>query len=152
MSTTQKPIEILLIEDNEGDVFLTKKAFHDSQMDVNISVARDGEIAMEMLNKLNGYQEMPSPDLVLLDMNLPKKDGKQILFEIKQSKTLKRIPVIVLTSSHAEGDILKSYELYASSYIVKPASLERFSAVVTTIEDFWFNVVTLPSVNERKKL
>lgn len=139
-----KPIDILLVEDNEGDVFLTKKAFRKAKILNNIYVAKDGEIALDMLRHNPGYEDIPRPEIILLDINLPKKDGKQVLAEIKADKSLKRIPVVILTSSKAEADVLKSYELYASGYIVKPINLTNFHDVVSAIEDFWFSVVLLP--------
>ncbi len=144
-----RPIEILLVEDNEGDAFLAKKAFQKAKIINHIEVARDGEIAMDMLHKRGEYAEMKTPDIVLLDINLPKKDGKQVLSEMKGDEALKRIPVVILTSSSAEQDIVKTYELYASSYIVKPVSLEKFQEVVSAIEGFWFNVVVLPTTSEK---
>lgn len=140
-----RPIEILLVEDNEGDVFLTKKAFEKAKIANNIHVAIDGEKAIEMLKREGEYADIPQPDIVLLDINLPKKDGKQVLAEIKEIPELKRIPVVILTSSKAEQDVVKTYDLHASSYIVKPIDLDKFHDVVTAIEDFWFSVVILPT-------
>lgn len=139
-----KPIEILLAEDNEGDVFLTKKAFEKAKIANNIQVASDGEMAIQMLRCEGEYHACAQPDLVLLDINMPKKDGKQVLKEMKNDEKLRRIPVVILTSSHAEQDVLRSYNLHANSYIVKPISLEKFHDVVSAIENFWFSVVTLP--------
>ena len=140
-----RPVEILLVEDNEGDVFLTKKAFSHAKITNNIHVALDGEIALEMLKKQGKFKDTPCPDIIFLDINLPKKDGKQVLVEIKEDKNLRRIPVVVLTSSMAEQDVLKTYDLHASSYIVKPINLEKFYEIVSAIENFWLTVVTLPS-------
>jgi len=140
-----RPVEILLVEDNDGDVFLTKKAFEKAKIYNKIYVAKDGEIAMDMLYKKGEYEDMPTPDIILLDINLPKKDGKQVLEELKYDGDLKRIPVVILTSSEAEQDVLKSYDLHASSYIVKPISLENFHNIVTAVENFWFSVVVLPN-------
>lgn len=140
-----KQVEILLVEDNEGDVFLTKKAFAQAKIANNIHVAIDGEIAMNMLHKKDNFFHLPTPDIVLLDINLPKKNGKQVLAEMKEDEALKRIPVVILTSSKAEEDVVKSYDLYANSYVVKPINLEKFYEVVRAIEDFWFSVVVLPS-------
>ena len=139
------PIKILLVEDNEGDVFLTKRAFKKARISNDIMVARDGEMAIKMLQKENEYLDTPKPDIIFLDINLPKKDGKQVLAEIKKNDDLKRIPVIVLTSSKAEQDILKTYDLYANGYIVKPLDVNQFHEVVSAIEDFWFTVVTMPA-------
>jgi len=140
-----RPVEILLVEDNEGDVFLTKKAFEQAKIANNINVAIDGEAAIEMLKNQGEYADLARPDIVLLDINLPKKDGKQVLLEMKADDNLKRIPVVILTSSKAEQDVVKTYDLHASSYIVKPINLEKFHDVVTAIEDFWFSVVVLPN-------
>lgn len=140
-----RPVEILLVEDNEGDIFLTKKAFEKAKIANNIRVAIDGEMALEMLRKEGEYSDIPKPDIVLLDINLPKRDGKQVLLEMKEDEELKRIPVVILTSSKAEQDVIKTYDMHASSYIVKPINLVNFHDVVTAIEDFWFSVVVLPS-------
>ena len=139
-----KQVEILLVEDNAGDVFLTKKAFARAKISNTIHVAKDGEVAMDMLNKKGEYEDLATPDLVLLDINLPKKDGKQVLQEMKNDERLRRIPVIVLTSSKAERDVLKTYDMHANSFIVKPINLEKFHEVVMAIEGFWFTVVMLP--------
>lgn len=143
-NTSIKPIEILLVEDNEGDVFLTRRAFEKAKLANHIEVATDGEIAMDMLRRQGGYANLRKPDIVLLDINLPKKDGKQVLKEMKEDEELRRIPVVILTSSQAEQDIMKTYDQHASSYIVKPINLEKFHDVVTAIEGFWFSVVVLP--------
>lgn len=140
-----KPIEILLVEDNEADVFLTKRAFKKARIANNISVASDGEIAIEMLNNRGEYKDNQKPDIIFLDINLPKKDGKQVLAEIKSNDNLRRIPVIILTSSKAEQDVLKTYDLHANGYIVKPIDIKQFHEVINAIEDFWFTVVTMPT-------
>lgn len=140
-----RPVEILLVEDNEGDVFLTKKAFERAKIINNITVATDGEQALEILRKENDHENAARPDIILLDINLPKKNGKEVLAEIKEDASLRRIPVVVLTSSKAEQDIVKTYDLNASSYIVKPIDINKFQDVVSAIEDFWFSVVVLPS-------
>lgn len=142
--TNGKPIEILLVEDNSGDLFLTKKAFEKAKILNNIHVAKDGEIAMNMLNQKDEFKDFVRPDIILLDINLPKKSGQEVLAEIKEDKELRKIPVVVLTSSQAEADIAQSYEKYASGYISKPISLKGFQEVVTAIEGFWFNIVILP--------
>ena len=140
-----RPIQILLVEDNQGDIFLTRKAFEKAMVANRIQVATDGEMALKMLR---GEQES-SPaeiiDIVLLDINLPKLDGKQVLEAMKKDPDLRRIPVVVLSSSKAEQDVLQSYDLQASGYIVKPLSFEKFIDVVSAIEEFWFSIVTLPS-------
>lgn len=137
---SDKKIEILLVEDNEGDIFLTKKVFEKAPLKNNLTIMRDGE---EAINYLQGSQD--TPDLILLDINLPKKDGKQVLDEIKCDAKLKSIPVIILTSSKAEKDVLESYNLHANSYIVKPVTLDNFNNVVSLLDQFWFGAATLPT-------
>ncbi len=139
-----RTVEILLVEDNRGDVLLTKKAFSKAKIANRIEVASSGEQALEMLRKTGNYASHPTPDIILLDLNLPKKDGKEVLQEIKSDPMLKRIPVIVLTSSLAEKDVVKSYNLNANSYIVKPVDLQKFAEVVAVMENFWFTMVVLP--------
>ena len=139
-----KPIEILLIEDNPGDVRLTKEAFKESKILNNLSVVEDGAEAMAFLRQQDEYTNASRPDLILLDLNMPKMDGRQVLAEIKKDPTLKNIPVIILTTSKAEQDILKSYNLHANCYIVKPVDLWQFNTVVQTIKDFWLSIVKLP--------
>lgn len=134
-----RPIDILLVEDNEGDIFLTKKLFEKASLSNTITVVKDGEAALRFLKDAKR-----KPDIVLLDINLPKKDGKQVLEEIKNDPNLQAIPVVILTGSKAEKDILESYRLHANSYIIKPVTLENFGAVVSAIEHFWFGVVALP--------
>jgi len=138
------PIEILLVEDNPGDVRLVREVFKDAKVANNISVAEDGVEAMAFLRKEGKFADSVRPDLVLLDLNLPKKDGREVLTEIKTDDALKRIPVIVLTTSSAEEDIMKSYSAYANSYITKPINLSQFIEVVRSIEDFWLTIVKLP--------
>lgn len=133
-----EPIEILLVEDNPGDVRLTEEALKDGKVLNNLYVACDGVEAMELLN--GGFR----PDIILLDLNLPKKDGMEVLAEIKNDTNLKRIPVVILTSSQAEEDILSSYDLHANSYITKPVDLDQFVRVVQSIENFWLSIVKLP--------
>ena len=137
-------IEILLVEDNPGDVRLVREVFKDAKVANNISVAEDGVEAMAFLRKEGKFAGSVRPDLVLLDLNLPKKDGREVLTEIKTDDELKRIPVIVLTTSSAEEDIMKSYSEYANSYITKPINLDQFIKVVRSIEDFWLTIVKLP--------
>jgi chemotaxis family two-component system response regulator Rcp1 len=139
-----RPIEILLVEDNPGDVRLTKEALKDGKIANNLSVVKDGAEAMLYLRKEDGYANAISPDLILLDLNLPKKNGQEVLVAIKSDKNLKFIPVIILTSSKMEDDILETYENQANCYIVKPVDLKQFLEVVKSIEDFWFTVVKLP--------
>lgn len=142
--TVGKPIEILLVEDNEGDVRLTKEAFRDNKMKNNLNVVRDGVEAVAFLRRQSNYAGAPRPDLILLDLNLPKKDGREVLEEIKSDEDLKRIPVVVLTTSKAEEDILKAYDLHANCYVTKPVDLDEFVKVVKSIEEFWLAIVKLP--------
>jgi len=141
---TGKPAEILLVEDNPGDVRLTQEAFKEGRVLNKLHVTRDGVEAMEFLRQKGNYAKVPRPDLILLDLNLPKKDGREVLAEIKTDKDLKRIPVVILTVSQAEEDVLKSYNLNANCYIIKPIDLEQFIRAVKLIEDFWLTIVTLP--------
>ena len=138
------PIEILLVEDNAGDARLAQEALKDSKIINHVSVVDDGVEAMAFLHRQGKYAKSPRPDLVLLDLNMPKKDGREVLGEMKAADTLKRIPVVVLTTSKAEEDIAKSYDLHANCYITKPIDLEQFMKVVKSIEDFWLTVVQLP--------
>ena len=139
-----KPIEILLVEDNPGDVRLTQEALRDGKVRNNMHVAWDGVEAMEFLRRKSKYADASCPDLILLDLKLPKKDGREVLAEIKADSDLKRIPVIVLTTSKAGEDIFKAYDLHANCYISKPVDLDQFISVVKGIEDFWFTIVKLP--------
>ncbi len=138
------PIEVLLVEDSPGDVRLTQEAFKDAKVHINLQVASDGAKAMDFLNHQGKYSNVPRPDLILLDLNLPKKDGREVLEEIKQSPTLKSIPVVILTTSASDTDILRSYRLHANCYITKPVGLEGFLEVVKSIDSFWLSVVKLP--------
>lgn len=139
-----RPIEILLVEDSPGDVRLTLESLKDSKVRNRVSVVDNGEEALAFLRGHNGYSQAPRPDLILLDLNLPKKDGRQVLHEIKADPELKRIPVVILTTSRAEEDILKTYSLHANCYISKPVNLDQFIHVVRSIEDFWLSIVKLP--------
>jgi len=139
-----KFIDILLIEDNHGDVLLTQEALKDSKVINKIHIATDGLEASDFLFKRNNFQNALMPDLIILDLNLPKKGGIELLSEIKENDKLKKIPVVILTSSKAEEDIFKSYDLHANCYITKPIDLEKFTQVVLSIENFWLSVVTLP--------
>ena len=143
-----RPVEILLAEDNPGDVVLTQEAFQDSKIINNLHVVHDGEEAIGFLRRQGKYASANRPDLILLDLNMPKKDGREVLAEIKSDESLKKIPVVVMTSSKAESDVVQTYNLHVNSYIVKPLNLERFAAVVETIEDFWFSIVVLPTHKE----
>ena len=139
-----RPIEILLVEDNPGDVMLTEEAFSKAKIWNNLHNVRDGEEALAYLNRERGFTEAIRPDLILLDLNLPKLDGREVLEHIKKTESIKRIPVVVLTGSAAEQDVLKTYDLHANSYIVKPINFDQFINVVSAIETFWFSVVKLP--------
>ena len=139
-----KPIEILLVEDNEADVRLTREALKENKVANELHVVGDGEEAIAFLRQQGKYAEESRPDLILLDLNLPKKDGREVLAEIKADDDLKRIPVVVLSISKAEEDILKTYNLHANCFITKPIDLEQFVIVVQSIEDFWLSVVKLP--------
>lgn len=141
-----RPIEILLVEDNPGDVRLTQEALRESRILNNLHFAKDGVEALAFLNREGALQGAPKPDLILLDLNLPRKDGRELLAEIKQSSTLKRIPVVVLTTSEAEQDILKTYDLHANCYITKPVDLDKFVTIVKGLEEFWLSIVKLPSM------
>ena len=137
-------IEVLLVEDSAGDVRLTREAFKDAKVHINLHVAVDGIEAMAFLRREGRHAEAPRPDLILLDLNLPKKDGREVLKEIKESPTLRIIPVVILTTSGSEEDILRTYQLHANCYITKPVGLEGFLKVVKSIDSFWLSVVKLP--------
>ena len=138
------PVEILLVEDSPADVRLTVEALRDAKVRNNLHVAQDGEEALAFLRREGEHADAVRPDLILLDLNLPKKDGREVLEEIKADPQLRRIPVVVLTTSEAEQDILRSYDLHANCYITKPVDLDQFITVVRTIEDFWLTIVKLP--------
>jgi CheY-like chemotaxis protein len=140
-----EPIKILLIEDSEGDVRLVQEALKEGKLHNRLFVARDGVEGMDFLLKRGKHQDAVRPDLILLDLNMPKKDGREVLGEIKQHEDLKRIPVVILTTSNSEADILKTYNLHANCYIVKPLNLEEFIRVVRSIESFWLSIVKLPT-------
>ena len=140
-----KPISILLVEDNEGDVLLTTDALYEGKISNSISVVRDGWEAIQFLEKTGSYTNAVIPDLILLDVNLPKMNGHEVLKVIKSSEKLKHIPVIMLTTSSSEGDIMQSYQNYANCYITKPVETENFMKVITSIEDFWISIVKLPT-------
>lgn len=141
---TAKPIEILMVEDSAGDVRLTVEALKDAKILNHFSVARDGVEAMAFLRREGTYADSPRPDLILLDLNLPKKDGREVLAEVKADDLLKAIPVVVLTTSQAEKDIMRSYQLHANCYVTKPVDLDQFMTVVRSVESFWLTVVKLP--------
>ena len=141
--TRLKPIQILLVEDNPGDVFLAKEALKESKMYSHLTVVHDGQAAMDYLTQKN-HPDAVRPDLILLDLNLPRKTGYEVLEEIKNDSRLSRIPVVILTSSEEETDIVRTYSLHANAYITKPVDLNQFIKIVNSIEDFWFTVVKLP--------
>lgn len=138
------PIEILLVEDNPGDVRLTQEAVREAKIRNTLNVVNDGEQAIAYVRRQGAYADRRRPDLILLDLNLPRKDGREVLQDLKSDPDLHRIPVVVLTSSAAEQDILRTYDLYANAYVTKPVDLEQFMRVVSSIQDFWLNIVKLP--------
>lgn len=140
-----RQVEFLLAEDNPGDVRLTKEALRESKIRNNLNVVPDGVEAMAFLRRQGKYAGAPTPDVVLLDLNLPKKDGREVLAEIKSDPALKRIPVVIITSSEAEQDILRTYDLHANCYVTKPVDLDQFIKVIQSIESFWLTIVKLPS-------
>ncbi len=140
-----EPIEVLLVEDDPGDELMTREAFEDNKIQNTLHVVRDGEEALDFLFRRGEYTEAPRPDLILLDLNLPKYDGRQVLEKIKSDDDLALIPVVVLTTSSAEEDILRSYKLHANAYVTKPVDLDQFIAAVRQIDDFFVSVVRLPT-------
>ena len=140
-----RPIEILLVEDSPGDARLTTEALKENKLSNRLSIVEDGVEALAFLRREGEYRDVPVPDLILLDLNLPKKDGRQVLAEIKDDEALKHIPVVILSVSGSEEDILMSYNLHANCYVVKPVNLEQFIKIVKSIEDFWLSIVKLPS-------
>ena len=144
---TVMAINILVVEDNAGDARLIVEALKNSKIKLELHLVTDGQEAMDFLNKKEKYSGKPTPDLILLDLNLPRKDGREVLADIKSNDELKRIPVVIMTTSQAEEDILKTYNLHANCYITKPIDLNQFIKVVKSIEDFWFTIVKLPPNN-----
>jgi len=142
--TAAPPVEILLVEDNPGDVRLTKEALREGKVYNNLHWAKDGVEALEFLRQEGKHSAAPRPDIILLDLNLPKKDGREVLASIKNDDRFKQIPVVILTTSEAEEDVLRSYELHANCYVTKPLDLDQFVTVVKSIEDFWLAIVKLP--------
>ncbi len=140
-----RPVEILLVDDNPADVALTQEAFLENKLFNNLNVVNDGVEAMDYLHKRGQYASVPTPDIIMLDLNLPRKDGREVLAEIKADDGLKHIPVIILTVSRDEKDILESYRLHANCYISKPVKFEDFAEIVRSLENFWFSIVTHPS-------
>ncbi len=145
VETNTKTIEILLVEDNPGDVRLTREAFKEGKVYNHLSVAMDGVEALAFLKQEGAYADAVRPDIILLDLNLPRMDGRELLSKIKADSDLRRIPVVILTTSKAEEDILQTYDLHANCYITKPVSLDQFIKVVKSIKEFWFSIVKLPS-------
>ncbi len=143
-ATDSRPIEILLVEDSPGDVRLTREALREGRVRNNLSVATDGVAALAFLRREGHYGDAPRPDVILLDLNLPKKDGREVLAAIKADERLRRTPVVILTTSRDEQDVLRSYDLHANCYITKPVDLDQFITVVRSIETFWLTIVTLP--------
>jgi chemotaxis family two-component system response regulator Rcp1 len=137
-------LEVLLVEDSPGDVRLTREAFREANPSINLHVACDGVVAMAFLRKQGPYADAPRPDLILLDLNLPKMDGREVLAHIKEDQDLKTIPTVILTTSEAEADIVTSYQLQANCYLSKPVQLDEFEAIVRSISDFWLTKVRLP--------
>ncbi len=137
-------IEILMVEDNPGDVRLTREAMKEGKISNRLSVVGDGVEALEFLRRQGRFSEAPRPDLILLDLNLPRKDGREVLAEVKSDPALRTIPVVVLTTSHADEDVIRAYNLHANCYITKPVDFNQFMKVVQQIDDFWVNLVTLP--------
>jgi chemotaxis family two-component system response regulator Rcp1 len=149
MTDRSHRVEILMVEDNPGDARLTQETLRDARVRTQMHVVKDGDEALAYLRKQAPYAQTTRPDLVLLDLNLPKKNGLEVLAEIKTDDDLKRIPVVILTISAAEQDVARSYDLYANAYIVKPVGLDQFITVVKSIEEFWIDIVKLPPGDER---
>jgi CheY-like chemotaxis protein len=146
MTSAGRAIEILLVEDDPGDELITREAFEHNKLKNNLHVAHDGEEGLDFLYRRGPYQGAPRPDLILLDLNLPKYDGRQLLEKVKSDPDLSRIPIVVLTTSSAEEDILRSYELHANAYVTKPVDLDQFINAVRQIDEFFIQVVRLPGV------
>ncbi len=145
MAPEPRIVDVLLIEDNPIDVMVTKEAFDKGRLRNHLHAVYDGVEALDFLRRTGSYSNAPRPDLIMLDLNLPKKDGREVLAEIKKDPALRRIPVVILTTSKAEEDIVNSYELHANCFITKPIDLDKFVKVVQSIEEFWFSIVKLPS-------
>ena len=146
--TKLQPVEILLVEDNPVDVMMTREAFANGRICNNLHVVEDGEEAMDFLYRREKYSSAPQPDVILLDLNLPRKDGREVLTEIKADPSLRHIPIIILTTSESEEDIFRSYELQANCFITKPVDMEQFTRTLECIGDFWFALVQLPRMEE----
>lgn len=143
-SRAVQPIDILLVEDNPGDARLTQEVLKDSKIKNTLHIVTDGVEAMEFLHRRGSFQAAPRPDIILLDLNLPRMDGREVLHAIKDEESLRRIPIVIMTTSDDEQDILNAYDLYANCYITKPVDFQRFIEIVKTIENFWFSIVRLP--------
>jgi chemotaxis family two-component system response regulator Rcp1 len=143
------PIEVLLVEDSPGDVRLTREAFRDANMSIHLHVASDGVEAMAFLRHEGAHADAPRPDIILLDLNLPKMDGREVLAHIKEDNSLKTIPTVILTTSAAEADVVKSYQLQANCYLTKPVQLDAFEGLVKSINDFWLSKVKLPQQRQK---
>jgi CheY-like chemotaxis protein len=152
MKDTEIPVEIMLVEDNPGDIRLIKELFKDADVKNQVNVAFNGEEALQMLHQEGKFTSLSLPDLILLDLNLPKIDGKEVLKEIKNDNRLMYIPVIILTTSREENDIIETYRYSANSFITKPVDLDRFIKVIDAIQEFWLNIVKLPKEKEIEKL
>lgn len=139
-----EPVEILLVEDNEGDIILTRKAFDRGRLQVNLNAVTNGEDAILYLQKEGDYAKVSTPDIILLDLNLPRVSGQEVLRFVKNHEAIKRIPVIVLTTSEADEDVVRMYDLHANGYIVKPVDVQKFFGIIRQIEDFWLQIVRLP--------
>lgn len=144
MNPDTRPIEVLLVEDNPVDAMVTREALIEGKICNRLHVVEDGVEALDFLYRRGKYEKAPRPDLILLDLNLPRKDGREVLLDIKNHAELKFIPVVVLTTSESDADILRSYELHANCFVTKPVELEQFSQVIRSIEGFWFSIVKLP--------
>jgi two-component system, chemotaxis family, response regulator Rcp1 len=140
-----RPIELFMVEDNPGDIRLAKEMFKEAQLNINLTMAEDGVAAMDHLMKVCNDSRLPRPEIIILDLNLPRKDGREVLAEIKANEELKRIPVIVLTSSTSAEDVSEAYGEHANCYIAKPVDLDEFTRIIVMIQEFWFNTVILPS-------
>ena len=146
-SPNTEPIQILLVEDNPGDARLAAEALKENKVRNDLHYVKDGVEAMDFLYRRREYADVPVPDLILLDLNLPRKDGREVLAEIKEDAELRLIPVVVLTTSATERDLVKTYDLHANAYVIKPIDLDQFIEVVRSIESFWFTIVKLPQLN-----
>ena len=144
-ATANRPAEVLLVEDNPGDIRLTREALKESNCRVNLNVAKDGIEALEFLHQTDQFADAPKPDLILLDLNLPRKNGREVLSEVKADPDLRRIPVLVMTTSRDKQDVHGAYQLNANCYITKPVDFDAFLHIVRSIEEFWLNTATLPS-------